>query len=152
MMDKQFVTPEGFEKLKSELHHLKTIKRKELADRIQDAKELGDLSENAEYQEAKNEQSFVEGRIVELELIIKNAEVITPTNTNQVQVGSTVEVELNNQTKTFFIVGSNEADPVNGRVSNASPLGQAFLGKSVGENVIVKTPSGEVQAKILTIK
>jgi len=151
-MDKQFLTPEGFEKLKAEINFLKTVKRKELADRIQEAKELGDLSENAEYQEAKNEQSFVEGRVVELENILKNAVVITPSNSNLVQVGSTVEVEINNNLKTFCIVGSNEADPVNGRVSNVSPLGQAFLGKQVGEKVMVKTPSGEMEAKIISIK
>ncbi|PIS40856.1 MAG: transcription elongation factor GreA [Candidatus Kerfeldbacteria bacterium CG08_land_8_20_14_0_20_43_14] len=151
-MDKQFLTPEGFEKLKAEINFLKTVKRKELADRIQEAKELGDLSENAEYQEAKNEQSFVEGRVVELESILKNAVVITPSNSNLVQVGSTVEVEINNNLKTFCIVGSNEADPVNGRVSNVSPLGQAFLGKQVGEKVMVKTPSGEMEAKIISIK
>jgi len=151
-MDKQFLTPVGFEKLKAEINFLKTVKRKELADRIQEAKELGDLSENAEYQEAKNEQSFVEGRVVELESILKNAVVITPSNSNLVQVGSTVEVEINNNLKTFCIVGSNEADPVNGRVSNVSPLGQAFLGKQVGEKVMVKTPSGEMEAKIISIK
>lgn len=151
-MDKQFLTPEGFKKLKAEVNFLKTVKRKELADRIQEAKELGDLSENAEYQEAKNEQSFVEGRVVELENVIKNAEVITPSNSNFVQVGSTVEVEINKNLKTYCIVGSNEADPVNGRVSNVSPLGQAFLGKQVGEKVMVKTPGGEMEAKIISIK
>ncbi|RJO59272.1 transcription elongation factor GreA [Candidatus Parcubacteria bacterium] len=152
MPDKQFITSEGLEKLKSELNILKTEKRKELADRIQEAKELGDLSENAEYQEAKNEQSFVEGRIVELENLLKNAQIISPSNSTIVQVGSTVETDLNQTIKTFYIVGSNEADPVNGRISNVSPLGQAFLGKRVGENVVVQTPGGELKAKIISIK
>ncbi|MFA6587723.1 MAG: transcription elongation factor GreA [Patescibacteria group bacterium] len=151
-MDKQFVTPEGFEKLKSEIQFLKSEKRKELADRIQEAKELGDLSENAEYQEAKNEQSFVEGRIVELENIIKNAEVILPTNSNIIQVGSTVEVLVNDKPRVFCIVGSNEADPANGRVSNVSPFGHAFLGKKVGDSAVINTPTGAVEAKIVKIK
>jgi transcription elongation factor GreA len=151
-MDKQFVTPEGLEKLKSELQTLKTVKRKELADRIQEAKELGDLSENAEYQEAKNEQSFVEGRIAELENIFKNAEVILPTNSNIIQVGSTVKVEIKGKAQEFCIVGSNEADPTNGKVSNASPFGQAFLGKQLGDTTIVHTPNGDIEAKIINVK
>lgn len=144
----QYVTAEGFEKLQAELHHLKTVKRKELADRIQDAKELGDLSENAEYQEAKNEQSFVEGRIVELDMMLKDAEVITHRKSSTVQVGSTVAVRIADKHVTYTIVGSNEANPAEGRISNASPIGQAFLGRSVGDVVMVKTPSGEVEAHV----
>lgn len=144
----QYVTAEGFEKLQAELHALKTVKRKELADRIQEAKELGDLSENAEYQEAKNEQSFVEGRIVELEVMLKNAELITHKPSGVVQVGSTVTVSMDKQQVTYTIVGSNEANPAEGRISNESPLGQAFLGRRVGDTTNVKTPRGEVEARI----
>ncbi len=152
MSQKQFVTPEGLVKLNAELHELKTTKRKELANRIQDAKELGDLSENAEYQEAKNEQSFVEGRIAEIEDMLKNVEIITHTNSGMVQVGSTVDVEFNGKKQTFTIVGSNEADPPAGRISNASPFGQAFLGHKVGDTASVKTPAGLTEAKILKIR
>lgn len=152
MPQKQFVTPEGLVKLNAELHLLKTAKRKELANRIQDAKELGDLSENAEYQEAKNEQSFVEGRIAEIEDMLKNVEIINHTNSGMVQVGSTVVVEFNGKKQTFTIVGSNEADPPAGRISNASPFGQAFLGHKVGDIASVKTPTGLTEAKIIEIR
>ncbi|MEK7631337.1 MAG: transcription elongation factor GreA [Patescibacteria group bacterium] len=152
MSQKQFVTAEGLEKLHAELHQLKTAKRKELAGRIQDAKELGDLSENAEYQEAKNEQSFVEGRIAEIESMLKNIEVINHTNSGIVQVGSTIDVEFNGKKQSFTIVGSNETDPSAGRISNASPLGQAFLGHKAGDTANVKTPMGTITATILSIR
>jgi len=151
MPQKQFVTAEGLAKLQAELHHLKTVKRKELAERIQDAKELGDLSENAEYQEAKNEQSFVEGRVAEIENTLKNVEIIAPSNSGTVQVGSTIVVEFHGKKQTFTIVGSNEADPGGGRVSNESPVGRAFLGRKVGDTATVKTPSGPSEAKILEL-
>lgn len=149
MMNKQFVTPEGLEKLQAELQLLKTEKRRELANRIQEAKELGDLSENAEYQEAKNDQSFVEGRIVELEVMIKNAEIIQPTSSTVIQIGSRVSVNMGGKTQEFHIVGSNEANPSQGRISNESPLGQAFLGRQVGDITSVKTPRGPIEAKIV---
>lgn len=152
MPEKQFVTAEGLEKLNAELHNLKTTKRKELANRIQDAKELGDLSENAEYQEAKNEQSFVEGRIAEIESMLKNVEIINHTNSGIVQIGSTIDIELNGKKQSFTIVGSNEADPSAGRISNASPFGQAFLGHKVGDTTSVKTPTGQVEAKVLKVR
>jgi transcription elongation factor GreA len=152
MSTKQFVTAEGLEKLSAELHQLKTEKRKELANRIQDAKELGDLSENAEYQEAKNEQSFVEGRIAEIEDTLKNAEIINHTNSGIVQIGSTLTVRILGNDQTFTIVGSNEANPQDGRISNASPFGQAFLGRKVGDVTTVKTPRGEVEATVKEIQ
>ncbi len=152
MSTKQFVTAEGLEKLTAELHRLKTEKRKELANRIQDAKELGDLSENAEYQEAKNEQSFVEGRIAEIEDILKNVEIITHTNSGIVQIGSMLTVKILGVEQTFTIVGSNEANPPGGRISNASPFGQAFLGRKVDDVVKVKTPRGDVEATIKDIR
>lgn len=152
MTTKQFVTAEGLEKLTAELHRLKTEKRKELANRIQDAKELGDLSENAEYQEAKNEQSFVEGRIAEIENTLKNVEIINHTNSGIVQIGSTLTVRMLGAEQTYTIVGSNEADPPEGRISNASPLGQAFLGRKVGDVTKVVTPRGDVEATIKKIR
>jgi len=152
MSTKQFVTADGLEKLTAELHQLKTEKRKELANRIQDAKELGDLSENAEYQEAKNEQSFVEGRIAEIENTLKNVEVINHTNSGVVQIGSTVTVRMSDTEQTFTIVGSNEANPQGGRISNASPFGQAFLGCKVGDTTKVITPRGEVEATVKNIR
>jgi len=152
MTTKQFVTAEGLEKLTAELHQLKTEKRKELANRIQDAKELGDLSENAEYQEAKNEQSFVEGRIAEIEDTLKNAEIINHTNSGVVQVGSTLTVKMLGAEQEFTIVGSNEANPPAGRISNESPLGRAFLGRKVGDITKVSTPRGEVEATIKQLR
>lgn len=152
MSTKQFVTAEGLEKLHAELHLLKTEKRKELANRIQDAKELGDLSENAEYQEAKNEQSFVEGRIAEIEETLKHIEIINHTNSGIVQVGSTLTVTMLGKEQTYTIVGSNETNPAEGRISNASPLGQAFLGRKVGDVAMVKTPRGDVEATIQQVR
>ncbi len=145
-----YLTKDGLDKLKVELDELVRVRRKEIAARIQEAKELGDLSENAEYQEAKNEQAFNEGRIEELENTINHAELI-PENTKgsrTARVGSTVKATQNGQPITFSIVGSNEADPLTGKISNESPLGQALLGKAVGEQVRVNTPKGEATYQI----
>jgi len=153
MAGKKYLTPEGFQKLKQKLEHLKTVKRKEIAARIKSAKELGDLSENAEYQDAKDEQAFNEGQILEIENIIKNAVVIDKhTHNDIVQVGDTVKVKNGSQVKNFMIVGSNEADPLSGKISNESPTGQALLGKKKGEEVEVKTPGGTVKYTILGIE
>lgn len=148
-----FITADGLEKLRQELKHLKTVKRREIAQRIQEAKELGDLSENAEYAEAKNEQAFVEGRIAELEAVVKNAVIIhQEKNAEQVRVGSKVKAKVENgQVETYSIVGSNEADPKNGRISNESPLGQAFLGKRVGDAVVIEVPGGKRSLQIVGI-
>ena len=151
---KNFITKQGLEKLKKELERLKTIKRREIAQSLQKAKELGDLSENAEYSEAKESQSFNEGRISELEEIIKGAATIK-TSANQgdiVQIGSTVQVKNGNIDREYTIVGSEEADPANGRISNKSPLGVAFLGKKTGDEVEIETPGGRIRYKILGIK
>lgn len=138
-----YITKEGFQKVQEELLQLKNVKRREIADRIQQAKELGDLSENAEYVEAKNEQAFVEGRVLELENLMRNAVVIEQTmGGDVVTIGSTFSVEIDNQMREFTIVGSSEADPTNGKISNESPLGKAFLGKRVGEAVEIATPRG----------
>lgn len=149
-----YITKQGLQKLEAELDELVRVRRREIATRIQEAKELGDLSENAEYQEAKNEQAFNEGRIDELENIIKHAEII-PDEVKQadvVQVGSTVEATNGNGSTTFVIVGSNEADPLAGRISNESPLGQALLGKKVSDRVRVETPKGQVEYTIASIQ
>lgn len=147
------ITREGYEKIVKELDELKNIKRKEIAARIQDAKELGDLSENAEYSEAKNEQAFVEGRIAELENLVKTVSVVdSPVDANTVHVGSTVTVKGPHGEKTFLIVGSNEADPLTGKISNGSPLGKALIGVKVGTSVEVKTPAGPASYVIRSIQ
>lgn len=155
-MNKNYVTQETYKTLKEELHQLKTIKRKEIAERLQEAKELGDLSENAAYQEAKDSQVSLESRILDLELFFKNAVIIRhcPENNHIVEVGSQIEIESINKSKTkkvFTIVGSREANPLEGKISNESPLGRAFLNHKKGETVLVKTPQGEVKYKILKI-
>ncbi|MBI5465943.1 MAG: transcription elongation factor GreA [Candidatus Kerfeldbacteria bacterium] len=148
-----YVTKEGLQKLKEELKELKTVKRKEIAWRIQEAKELGDLSENAEYAEAKNEQAFIEGRIIEIENMLKNVAVITSGQADGfVRVGSTITLKYDSSERQYTIVGSNEADPSKGLISNESPLGQAFLGCKVGDTVDVKVPAGVVKYKIVAIK
>jgi transcription elongation factor GreA len=129
-----------------------SVKRPEVANRIHDAKEHGDLSENAEYEDAKNEQAFVEGRIQSLESMIKNATLIDEhTSTDHVQIGSTVEVESPDGAESFTIVGSTEARPNEGRISNESPVGRALLGRKKGEKVVVKVPAGDFTYKIVSI-
>ena len=151
--DQSYVTKDGLEKLKLELVQLKKS-RKDIANRIQDAKELGDLSENAEYAEAKNAQSFNEGRIIDIENVIKNAEVISETGKpdGEVKVGSKVYVDFEGKEKVFSIVGSNEADPSAGLISNESPLGQALIGKHVGDITWVIVPKGKISYKILRVE
>lgn len=140
----QYVTKEGLKKLEDELQQLKTEKRKEIANRIAEAKELGDLSENAEYHEAKEEQGFVEARIAELEVMLKNTEIIQHRkNTKVVQIGSTVKIKMKGgSAMEVTIVGSSEADPSKQLISNESPLGQALLDKAVGDSVDVEVPAG----------
>ncbi|MDP3901388.1 MAG: transcription elongation factor GreA [bacterium] len=150
---KHYLTAERLEELKQELNDLKMTKRAEVAERLKRAKELGDLSENSEYFEAREEQSQVEARIFELEEMVKNAEIITKASSKDiVQMGSTIEVAKDGQKFKFNIVGSNEAKPEDGLLSNESPLGKAFMGKKNGEQVKVKTPSGEVNYKIVGIE
>ena len=149
----QYFSPEGLEKLKKELNERKDETRTEITRKILAAKELGDLSENAEYAEAKEMQGFNEGRIVELEDMIKNAVIIGPhQKLGTVVVGSTVKVESDRHgEQKFTIVGAAESNPVQGFISNESPLGTAFLGRKKSEAVEVKTPSGVVTYKILEI-
>lgn len=147
-----YVTREGLEKLKEELTHRKTVLRRQIADRIDRAKELGDLSENAEYAEAKDEQAFNEGRIIELEEMVMTASLITEGERGMVNVGSTIVVESPLGKKEFTITGASEADPLKGLISNESPLGRAFLGRKKDEEVEIKVPAGVVKYKILKIK
>jgi len=150
----EYLTEEGYKKAKQEIEHLKKVRRPEIANRIKDAKELGDLSENAEYADAREEQSFTEGRIIELEYMLKNAQVIRSNDSDPsvVEIGDEVTVEKDNSTVIYLIVGSNEANPQEGKISNVSPIGQALLGKHENEEIIVKTPKGQSVWKIVSIK
>jgi transcription elongation factor GreA len=153
MADKiTYISSEGLEKIKAELRELKTVRRRELAERIDAAKALGDLSENAEYHEAKDDLAFVEGRVQQLQDMLKNVSIIEGgTPGGNVRIGSSVGVEINGKQKTYTIVGSNEADPVTGFISNESPLGDAFLGHKVGDTVEVTAPAGVITYKIVSI-
>ncbi len=152
--DQEYLTKERLAELQKELEELKTTKRQEISKKIEDAKKFGDLSENAEYMEAKEAQELNERKIAEMEALIKNAVLIKKTkDTGEVQVGSTIEVQTDSGKKReFSIVGSAEADPASGKVSNQSPIGSAFLGRKEGETVEVQTPGGVTKYKILSIK
>lgn len=152
------VTKKGLAKLKEELKHFKEVRRKEVAKRLKEAISYGDLSENAEYEEAKNEQAFIEGRIIELEKMIANAKIITEAKKSTdatVQIGTTVTVQNvteNDDPETYTIVGSTEANPTEYKISNESPIGSALLGKAKNEIIKVKVPAGIFEYKILKIK
>jgi transcription elongation factor GreA len=147
-----YISKDGLDKLRAELEEMLAVRRPEIAQRIHDAKEHGDLSENAEYEDAKNEQAFVEGRIQMVEALIKNATLIDEHHSNDhVQVGSTVKVDGPDGAQSFTIVGSTEAKPTEGRISNESPVGRALLGKKKGENVTVSVPAGDIAYKIVSI-
>jgi transcription elongation factor GreA len=149
----RFVTKDGFKKLKDELEERKTTLRQNIAKEIKEAKEQGDLSENAEYAEAKSQQTENESRISELEMIIKNSQIVEHDNgTKGIQIGSTFKVKWNGSEAEFKIVGSNEADPLVFKISNESPMGKSFLGKKKGDEVTVETPGGKVKYKVLDLK
>jgi len=151
---KVFVTAKGYEKLVEELKNLQTVGRKEVAARLQEAISYGDLSENAEYDEAKNQQAFLEARISELEDQIKNAEIIkeADTKTGIVQIGSTVTLKVKGGEKhEYTIVGSTEADPMLRKISNESPVGEAVLGKKAKDKVTIVAPGGEFEYEILKV-
>jgi transcription elongation factor GreA len=155
MSDKvNYVTSDGLEKLKAELKDLKLVKQRELAERLDAARQLGDLSENAEYQEAKHQLGMVQTRILVIDELLKNAVIIEREKSaaGVVNVGSTITVETSGKQRTFQIVGSNEADPTSGRISNESPLGAAFIGQKLGDNVSVTTPGGTTTYKIVDVK
>lgn len=152
-MAKQYLTKERLEELKTELETLKNKKRVEVAERLKQAKEYGDLSENSEYAEAREEQANVETRIAELEDLVKEAVTIKKAEGGDtVTVGSTVTVKKGERTAAYTIVGSYEAKPEEGRISDESPLGKAFLKKRVGESVKVTTPGGSATYEILKIE
>lgn len=149
-----FITQDGYNKIIKELDELKKIKRKEISERIQEAQELGDLSENAEYVEAKNEQAFTEGRIQEIETLLKHATIIKEKrkSSGKVEVGSKIKIQDDSEQKEYIIVGSNESDPAKGKISNESPLGQAFMGKKVGDIIEISIPRGTKAFKIIEIR
>ena len=148
----QYLSPEGFEQHKQELEELK-LKRQEIAKRLEEAKALGDLSENQEYLLAREAQAFNEGKIMELEQLLREAIVIDKVKkSGTVHIGSNVEVKANGKSQSFMIVGSEEANPAAGKISNESPLGRAFLGHRAGETIEVETPGGKVNYKIIETK
>lgn len=152
-MDQQYFSKEGLEKLKNELEMRTGNMRQDIAARIKEAKEQGDLSENAEFAAAKDEQSTNEGRIEEIELLLENAVVIQGgSHGNIVEVGSQIRVKTSKDSHDFRIVGAAESNPLEGLISNESPLGSAFLGRKKGEKVLVATPKGDVEYKILEVK
>ena len=156
MEEKNFMTEEGFQRTKERLNFLKTVRRQEVAAKIAEARSYGDLSENSEYDIAREEQESVEAEIFDLETRLKNAEVIDSKNinTNKVSIGCRVTI-TNLTTKANFsykIVGDTDSDPLNGMISNVSPIGAGLIGKKVGEIALIKTPAGVVQFKINSIE
>ncbi|MBI2033536.1 MAG: transcription elongation factor GreA [Candidatus Liptonbacteria bacterium] len=152
-MDEHYLSKERFEELKKELQELRSKKRLEVAERLKQAKEYGDLTENSEYLEAREEQSWLENRIFELEDILKKAVIIKkPSGSSEVEVGCTVTIKKGDQVFKYTIVGSDEASPKEGKISNESPLGRAFLNHKIGESVIVSTPAGKVTCQITNIE
>jgi transcription elongation factor GreA len=154
-MPTTFLTKEGYEKLQDELDYLRTVKRQEVADRLHEAMEGGELIENAEYEAAKNEQAFVEGRIQELEILLATARVIEDDKKKRadtIQVGSTVTIrEDGYEEETYTIVGAAEANPREGKISNESPIGKAILNHRPGDDVQVETPDGSYVVRIVKI-
>jgi len=154
-MPPTFLTKEGFEKLQDELEYLRTVKRQEVADRLHEAMEGGELIENAEYEAAKNEQAFVEGRIQELEMLLATARVIEDDKKRKVdsiQVGSTVTIQEDGyEEETYTIVGAAEANPRDGKISNESPIGKAILNHRAGDEVQVEAPDGSYKVRIIKI-
>lgn len=148
-----YLTSEGEAKLRAELAELTGPRREELAKRLRSAIQMGDLSENADYHKAKEDQAFLEGRIQEIEAILRMATIIENTQSDVVAVGSKVTIQEENfDPETFYLVGASEADPRNGKISNESPFGKALLNHKVGDVVEAQTPSGKVKLKILKIE
>ena len=152
---KSLMTLSGANKLKAELEDLKVVQRKDIAERIQIAREQGDLSENAEYDAAMDKQRDIEARIKEIETILKDVEIIDEASidANVVNLGSTVVVHDGkyNEELTFYVVGSNETDSINGKISNESPLGVALMGKRAGDVVVVDSPIGSIQYEVISV-
>ena len=154
MTQPNYLTPEGEEKLQAELLELKGVKRDELSQRLRSAIQMGDLSENADYHQAKEDQGFLEGRIQELESILRNAIIIEKTQSSGVVfIGSHVTIqESNEEPETYHLVGPTEADPRKGKISHESPIGRALIDKKVGDIAEAETPGGKIKFKILKIE
>ncbi|MBQ3875915.1 MAG: transcription elongation factor GreA [Oscillospiraceae bacterium] len=155
-MEKKIVlTNEGFQKFEKELEELKSVKRKEVAAKIKVALSFGDLSENSEYDEAKNEQAMIEARIVQLETMLRNVQVINEAeiSTDVINIGSVVSIKEvdSDEIETYHIVGSSEANPLDGKISDESPIGKALISHKTGDIVEVETPSGLIKFKIISI-
>ncbi|MBP7693557.1 MAG: transcription elongation factor GreA [Anaerolineales bacterium] len=152
-MTEKFLTPEGAAKAKAELKELMEVKRIEIAERLRDAIKMGDLSENADYIMAKEDQAFLEGRILELQELLRTATIITDNaQTGVVSMGHRVTVqEAGGEPETYTLVGAKEADPRQGKISNESPIGRAMLGKRVGDTIKFETPAGTVKLKVIGI-
>jgi transcription elongation factor GreA len=155
MSNKVYLTNEGFLEIEEELNHLKEVKRPEVIKALKDARALGDLSENADYDAARNEQAQIEGRILELEKILETAEIIEKRDTDKVGLGTTVTIryldEDDDETEEYRIVGSKEADPSNNKISNESPLAQAIMGAKAGDERTVESPRGSYRVEIVEI-
>lgn len=152
-VQREYLTKQKYDELSSELKELKNVKRKEVAEALDYARGLGDLSENAEYHEARAQQADIEERIAKLESILKNSIVVEDRHGDHAMIGSTVIVEKHDGTKrTFMIVGSAESDMAGGKISNRSPLGSAVLGKKKGESFSFNSPSGRMDYKVIDIK
>ena len=155
MSNKVYLTNEGFLEIEEELNHLKEVKRPEVIKALKDARALGDLSENADYDAARNEQAQIEGRILELEKILETAEIIEKRDTDKVGLGTTVTIryldEDDDETEEYKIVGSKEADPSNNKISNESPLAQAIMGARAGDERTVESPRGSYRVEIVEI-
>jgi transcription elongation factor GreA len=148
-----YLTPEGEKKLRAELAELTGPRREELSQRLRSAIQMGDLSENADYHKAKEDQGFLEGRIQEVEAILRMAVIVEKTNSDVVSVGSLVTVQEDNfPPETYSLVGAKEADPRSGKISNESPIGSALMDHKVGDVVVAETPGGQVKFKILKIE
>lgn len=155
-MDKEIMlSPEGLKKLEEELEHLKTVRRREVAERIKQAREFGDISENSEYEDAKNEQAFIEGRILMLEEQLRNARVVDASSQDPDEVGIGSHVKVRDQdtsdVEEYMIVGTTEADPANHRISSDSPVGRALTGHRVGDLVEVSVPIGIIRYELLEV-
>ncbi|GAB4397269.1 MAG: transcription elongation factor GreA [Anaerolineales bacterium] len=155
MTEPTYLTPEGAERLQAELNHLKTVAREELAHRLREAISMGDLSENADYHKAKEDQGFLEGRIQELERLLSNAVIVEPKadKYDTVDIGATVTIqEADFDPETYLLVGAKEADPRKGKISHESPMGKALIGKRAGDVITVQTPNGSIQVKVVSVE
>lgn len=154
MTETKFLTEEGLQKLKKELENLKTVKRPEVIKKIDTARQFGDLSENAAYHDAREEQGFIEGRILEIDNLLKNMEVVNTEgiSTDSIQIGSHVKIDFGGVKQSVEIVGATESDPIKGMISYSSPLGDAMIDKRLDEEFEFEAPKGIIKCKILEIK